>query len=259
MRSWFILFLTVATVSAVPFTSKADLVTAITNCLTVDSTGQMCCTVADCGAAENAEMKDWTFTSAITDMSNLFKDKPLFNAPIGEWVTSHVTTMNNMFLSAHAFNQPLTFNTAKVTDMRAMFQEAIAFDNGGQPLTFDTEQVTTMHDMFHGATAFNQPLTFDTAQVTDMRYMFQGAIAFNQPLAFDTAQVTTMADMFSGAIAFNHPLWQYWGPLPCPAGELRVDDSAGCTVPVELTCAQLKAEYQRSSRGCECSSRTSLF
>ena len=84
--------------------------------------------------------------------------------------------------------------------------------------------------------------------------MFAHATAFNQPLAFDTAQVTYMGGMFIGATAFNQPT--NWGALACPAGELRVYDGADCTVPAcpagELTCAELKAEYQSSSRDCGC-------
>ena len=274
MRSWFILFLTVTTVSAGAFTSRADLDTAISKCLAVDSTGKVCCAGAGvCGAAGTDEMKDWTFTSAITDMSNLFQDQSDFNAPIGAWDTSKVTTMASMFSRATAFNQSLTF---------------------------DTKQVTYMNHMFYGATAFNQPLTFDTSQVRDMRGMFYGASAFNQPLTFNTYQVTARHSMFSDATSFNQPhQGEYWGFLPCPAGKLRVSNGAECTVPepacpvnmyrttvggdcidvpepacpvnmyrqvsflacmdVPVTCAQLKAEYQSSSRGCKCSSRTSLF
>jgi len=222
MRSWFILFLTVTTVSATAFTSKEDLATAIDNCLVVDNTGQACCNKANCGVAGNAEMKSWD-TSQVTDMSELFYDRSDFNASIGAWDTSQVTDMGGMFAHASSFNQSLTFDTSNVTNMRSMFQGATAFN---QPLTsFDTSQVTDMGSMFWGATAFNQPLTFDTSKVEKMQYMFEGAIAFNQ---------------------------YKWGAPACTAGKLRVVPGAGCTVPVKLTCAQLKAEYQSSSRVEKC-------
>ena len=167
---------------------------------------------------------------------------------IGDWDTSQVTDMKAMFYGAIAFNQPLThWVTSKVTDMSNMFQDATSFN---QPLAFDTSKVMDMREMFWRASSFNQPLTFNTSQVTNMGSMFQDATSFNQPLPFDTEQVTTMEWMFRGAIAFNQPL--SWGAVACPAGKLRVSDGADCTVPVELTCAQLKAEYQSSSRDCGC-------
>jgi len=138
--------------------------------------------------------------------------------------------------------------------MRGMFYKATAFN---QPLTFNTKQVMTMGDMFQGATAFNQPLTFDTKQVTDMHSMFSGAIAFDQDISgWDTSEVTDMADMFLGATEYNKPMCigddhpfgcrpqvcidvnvPYVGCImpACPAGQLRVSDGAGCTIPVELT------------------------
>jgi surface protein len=121
-----------------------------------------------------------------------------------------------------------SWDTSQVTDMEAMFLQATAFK---QPLThWVTARVTNMERMFLGARAFNQPLTsFDTSQVTTMAGMFWGATAFNQPLTFDTSQVTNMERMFEGAIAFNHYKWG-----------------------AELTCAELKAEYQSSSRDCGC-------
>merc|ERR1712153_234856 len=87
---------------------------------------------------------DWD-VSAISDMSNLFKDLKYFNADISSWHTSGVTDMNWMFASAQSFNQPLSFDTSSVTDMRFMFSGARGFN---QPLSFDTSSVTTMESMF---------------------------------------------------------------------------------------------------------------
>ena len=89
------------------------------------------------GEKNHGEPNTWDVT-LVTDMSELFKDMPLFNAPIDQWDTSKVTTMRHVY-GAIAFNQPLTFDTSQVTDMQACFWSARAFN---QPLTFDTSQVT---------------------------------------------------------------------------------------------------------------------
>ena len=39
------------------------------------------------------------------------QDMPLFNAPIDQWDTSQVTNMRAMFMMATAFNQPLDVAT----------------------------------------------------------------------------------------------------------------------------------------------------
>ena len=178
------------------------------------------------GVVLHGEPNMWNIT-LVTDMSELFKNMQMFNAPIGQWDTSQVTNMRCMFQRATAFNQPLTLDTSQVTDMRGMFVGATSFnqplvwDTSGvtdmrsmfqgakafnQPLTLDTSQVTTMGGMFQRAYKFNQPLTLDTSQVTDMQYMFFNASTYNQPLTLDTSQVTDMQAMFYGARAFNQPL-----------------------------------------------------
>jgi len=64
---------------------------------------------------------DWD-VSAITDMSELFKNLQNFNVDISNWDTSSVTDMRDMFRGAYTFNQPLSFDTSKVTNMIGMFR-----------------------------------------------------------------------------------------------------------------------------------------
>ena len=154
------------------------------------------------GVVLHGEPNMWNIT-LVTDMSELFKNMQMFNAPIGQWDTSQVTNMRCMFQRATAFNQPLTLDTSQVTDMRGMFVGATSFN---QPLVWDTSGVTDMRSMFQGAKAFNQPLTLDTSQVTTMGGMFQRAYKFNQPLTLDTSQVTDMQYMFFNASTYNQPL-----------------------------------------------------
>jgi len=111
-------------------------------------------------------------TSAITDMSVLFKyytnatdpvassNIPVdFNLDISRWDTSNVTTMVNMFAGSTSFNQDIS--------------------------SWDTSKVTNMVGMFYNTKAFNQDISsWDTSSVTDMRIMFSSAIAFtNQNLS----------------------------------------------------------------------------
>lgn len=78
--------------------------------------------------------------------------------PIEAWDVSAVSNMANLFYGG---NSPSTFgtfdadlsswDTSNATTMAGMFQEAIAFNNGGHPLDWEeTSKVTTMVDMFDG-------------------------------------------------------------------------------------------------------------
>jgi surface protein len=70
----------------------------------------------------------WT-TSAVTDMSYMFRGARSFNQNINSWDVSKVTNMSSMFQSANAFNQPLSgWNVSKVTNMYHMFLAATSFN-----------------------------------------------------------------------------------------------------------------------------------
>lgn len=90
-------------------------------------------------------------TSAITDMSELFKDsKRVDFSGIEYWNVSKVTTMRSMFGNAKHFNQPIgAWNVESVTDMSFMFFNAVKFcqvlDN------WNVCNVVSMHYMFVGA------------------------------------------------------------------------------------------------------------
>ena len=83
-------------------------------------------------------MSAWD-TSAVTDMSGLFKGARSFNQDISNWDTSKVTSMADMFNGALAFNQDISkWNTSKVTDMEDMFSYATSFNNN-QKITASCE------------------------------------------------------------------------------------------------------------------------
>jgi surface protein len=148
-----------------------------------------------------------TCTSGITDMSNLFQNKSLFNQDISHWDTFNVIDMNSMFYQADAFNQNIGgWDTSNVTNMFFMFYQADAFNqNIG---AWDTSIVTNMSNMFQFAESFNQDIGgWDTSGVTSMSNMFRNALLFNQDIGgWDTSSVTTMGSMFTDASAFNQDI-----------------------------------------------------
>merc|ERR1719281_2390094 len=119
-----------------------------------------------------------------------------------------------MFSGAAAFNQPIPKNgdkwdTAKVTDMKGMFQAANLFNQDLK--TWDTTAVTNMASMFKDAADFNLDLTqaggkWDTGEVTTMQNMFNGAAKFDKDLTSwktKLGKVTNNVDMWTGASAMT--------------------------------------------------------
>ena len=82
------------------FSNRAELSTAVENCLAVNATGVACCASADCGPAGSTEMPGWD-VSSVTEMNNLFDFKSAFHANISGWDTSSVTTMAMMFCASY--------------------------------------------------------------------------------------------------------------------------------------------------------------
>ena len=120
--------------------------------------------------ATYGHISDWN-TSAVTDMSNAFRDRTDFNEDISSWDVSKVTNMTRMFGGASSFNQPIG--------------------------TWDVSSVVSLHRMFLGTSSFNQPLGgWDVSSVTDMRGLFASS-AYNQPLgSWDVSSVTDMRGLY---------------------------------------------------------------
>ena len=69
-------------------------------------------------------ISDWN-TSAVTDMSNAFRNRTTFNEDIGGWDIGNVTKLSNMFYMASSFNQDIgNWDTSSVVTMLATFQGA---------------------------------------------------------------------------------------------------------------------------------------
>ena len=156
--------------------------------------------------SQYGEFNTWN-VSAITDMSELFRNNDTFNEDISNWDTSNVTNMENMFFGAEIFNMNIgNWDTSKVTDMRFMFNTAISFNQGIS--SWDTSNVTNMQHMFDTATTFNQDIGgWDTSNVTNMISMFDNATSFNKYIGgWDTSIVNRMGSMFQGATSFNQDI-----------------------------------------------------
>jgi surface protein len=151
-------------------------------------------------------ISDWN-VSAVTNMSNAFKDRTIFNEDISGWNTSSVTNMGSMFSGASLFNQPIgDWNVSSVQDMNAMFLQAGSFDqNIGN---WNTSSLSNSVNMFYAAVSFNQDIgSWNTSALTNMGQMFLGATAFNQDLKnWNTSLVGSLYKAFTGANAFNQDL-----------------------------------------------------
>ena len=86
------------------------------------------CTNRDTAEKQYGHIKDWD-VSSVTNMSELFKNRKMFNDDITRWDVSNVTDMKGMFSNASEFDQPIgKWNVSKVSDMTAMFYDASEFN-----------------------------------------------------------------------------------------------------------------------------------
>ncbi|MDA7757098.1 BspA family leucine-rich repeat surface protein, partial [Opitutales bacterium] len=153
--------------------------------------------------ATYGHISDWN-TSAVTNMSQAFRDRTNFNEDIGGWDVSNVTNMNHMFRSATHFNQDIgDWDTSNVTHTEFMFMGASAFN---QPIgEWDVSSVASMKLMFREARAFDQDIgDWATSNVVNMNTMFWAAHSFNQPIgSWDVSSVTDLHNMFQGASSLS--------------------------------------------------------
>ena len=148
-------------------------------------------------------IRDWN-TSAVTDMSQAFKDRANFNEDLGNWDVSSVTTMAFIFHGSSAFNQPIgDWNVSSVTSLHGAFKNASSFN---QPIgNWNVSSVRNLPGSFLGASAFNQPIgDWNVSSASTMQGAFLGASAFqNLQLAVD---IRPQAPRYVG-ICFCCPRW----------------------------------------------------
>lgn len=92
-----------------------------------------------------------TCTSAVTDMSDLFKNKTNFNQTLEHWDVSNVTDMSGMFENATSFNIPT--DDSDVDLMSELSSSNLLLSE------WDVSNVTNMDFMFKNATLFNQDIS----------------------------------------------------------------------------------------------------
>lgn len=154
-----------------------------------------------------------------------------FNQPLTNLVNTASTTDVNlvgMFESATLFNQDIgSWNLANVTNMRSMFQNATAFNNGGSPniQNWSAPLCINFGYTFYNSTVFNQPLTnlvnTATTSSVDLSFMFSttGTMMFNQNIgSWNVSNAFDMGSMFQNATAFNNggsPDIQNWTASSC--------------------------------------------
>lgn len=147
--------------------------------------------------------------SLVSSMNGMFINCSILNGPanINSWNTTSVTDMFALFANAILFNQDISnWNTANVTTMDSMFFNSRVFNQAIG--NWNTNNVTIMSRMFLGDTSFNQPIgNWNTSNVTDMSEMFSGAKSFNHPIGnWNTGNVTDMNSMFKYTSSFNQPI-----------------------------------------------------
>ncbi len=113
-------------------------------------------------------------TSAITDMSDLFKNKANFNGDISGWNVSKVTNMSGMFSGATSFNRDISkWDVSKVTDMSSMFNGAKKFAQDLEKTNsqkWNVASLRTKTDMFKDTAVAKLPTWYFTisANKTDL-------------------------------------------------------------------------------------------
>ena len=160
------------------------------------------------------EFNTWN-VSAITDMSELFKNYDTFNEQIGNWDTSNVTNMQNMFFGAESFNMNIgNWDTSNVANMDGMFMRALSFNQAID--SWVTSNVTNMISMFNNATSFNQDIgSWDTSNVNRMGNMFYGATSFNQDISnWCVTNIASEPISFSTGSSLLQSYKPVWGTCP---------------------------------------------
>jgi hypothetical protein len=152
-----------------------------------------------------------SFTSALTNVGNMFNNANAFNSPIALGDTSGVTNWGGFLRSASAFNQPLDLDMSSANEIGAFLTRASSFNS---PLMLrNMQSVVSLYDVFALAPAFNQEIGYlDTSTSLYMIRTLDGCHSFNQPIgAWDVSSALNMDDLLRSTISFNQSL-RKWDP-----------------------------------------------
>ncbi len=168
----------------------------------------------------NGGFAEWTnltsvpssLPATVTTVSSLFYKASSFNdANVVSWNTANVTDMSYMFQQAAAFNRPIgVWDVGNVTTFTYMFASASVFDQDIG--AWNTSKAVNLVSMFELALVFNNGgsdsiKNWNTANVTSLAGIFASARAFNQPIgSWNTSKVTSLRNTFTNAWAFNQPI-----------------------------------------------------
>jgi surface protein len=134
---------------------------------------------------ESSTVKIWKAISRmdlVKAVKQWCKDPVLAESQYGHistWDTSQITNMNQLLRYTPDFNADISnWDVTNVTDMEEMFVGC------KKPLNrWNVHKVDFMNCMFYGCAAFNQPLDqWDVRNVIDMTLMFKDCSAFDQPV-----------------------------------------------------------------------------
>ena len=141
--------------------TNANFITEINACLATNPVD------GNCTGGNFGAMSTWD-VSAVTDMTDAFKEKATFNADISGWDVSNVTIMKQMFLKAIDFDQDIgSWDVSSVTTMEKMFKGNMGSAGTGPASKFnqdisgwDVSNVTNFWGMFNETEFFNQDCRF---------------------------------------------------------------------------------------------------
>ncbi len=132
-------------------------------------------------------------TSAITDMSSIFKNSSHFNGDISKWNVSKVSNMAYMFANSQFNGYISKWNVSNVKDMSGMFAYS---QFNGDISNWDVSNVVNMAYMF-AESKFNGNISrWNVSNVTNMFCMFSSS-QFNGDISkWDVRNVRWMKDIF---------------------------------------------------------------
>jgi surface protein len=210
-------------------------------------------------------------TSRVTDFSQLFYNKPTFNADISKWNTANVTTMRGMLSGATAFVQDISgWNVGRVLDMRDTFAlvplpdavksrlysswggllQAVYPTWGQLGMTDASLRTAVTAWITNAATAsatYGPIAAWDTSRVTNMGQLFSNQKMFTGGSDADisrwnTASVANAAQMFLNTVS----------TLLCECSEYPIGST-----PARVSTVSAQADARRrSGRSCRHSEGT---